>query len=171
MGINVNVSKPVDLSSNQYLQKFAGKAHITADNNEFWDEFLKFSIQTPKTSDDQLNMDSKLEPFLESFIQSNLSSGNLGSLVTVFLRKTSDLLALSDTERYDMQLIENYSLLISYLTATYMSTKSTILSTPFEFSSSTSWRLEANFCCFNILRHFRKRPTRMGQVSNRRMLP
>jgi hypothetical protein len=98
MGINVNVSKPVDLNANEYLQRFAGKTHIP-DNNEFWDEFLKFSIQTPKNSDDQLNLDTRLEPFLESFIQSNLSSGNLGSLVTVFLRKTSDLLSLSDTER------------------------------------------------------------------------
>lgn len=99
MGINVNVSKPVDLNSNEYLQRFAGKAHISADNNEFWDEFIKFSIYNPKNNDDQLNLDSMLEPFLESFIQSNLSSGNFGSLITVFLRKTSDLLSLSDTER------------------------------------------------------------------------
>lgn len=99
MGINVNVSKPVDLNSNEYLKQFAGKKHISADNNDFWDEFLKFSIETPKTNDDQLNFDTKLEPFLETFIQSNLTSGNLGSLVTVFLSKASELLSLSDSER------------------------------------------------------------------------
>ena len=99
MGINVNVSKPIDLNSNEYLKKFAGKSHIPADNKEFWDDFLKFSIQTPKNNDELINLESKLEPFLESFIQSNLTSGNFGSLITVFLRKASDLLALSDTER------------------------------------------------------------------------
>lgn len=98
MGINVNVSKPVDLNSNEYLTQFAGKAHIRADNNDFWEEFLKFSILQPKpNSDDQLNLESKLEPFLESFIQSNLTSGNFGSLVAVFLAKTADLLSLSDS--------------------------------------------------------------------------
>lgn len=98
MGINVNVSKPVDLQNSEYLKNFTGKAHIAADN-EFWDEFLKFTIQTPKTGDEQISLDSRLEPFLESFIQNNLTSGNFGSLITVFLRKTSKLLSLSDTER------------------------------------------------------------------------
>lgn len=97
MGINVNVSKPVDLNSNEFLNQFAGKTHIRADNNDFWEEFLKFSIDQPKNSDDQLNLESKLEPFLESFIQCNLTSGNFGSLVTVFLKKSSDLLSLSDS--------------------------------------------------------------------------
>lgn len=100
MGINVNVSKPVDLNSNEYLRQFVSKQHISADNNDFWEEFLKFTIKTPNTSEEELSLDSKLENFLESFIQSNLTSGNFGSLVTVFLRKASELLALSDNERY-----------------------------------------------------------------------
>lgn len=99
MGINVNVSKPVDLNTNEYLQRFAGKKHISPDCNEFWEEFLKFTINEPKSSEEQLNFDSKFEPFLETFIQSNLTSGNFGSLISVFLSKTSDLLSLSDTER------------------------------------------------------------------------
>jgi dymeclin len=99
MGINVNVSKPVDLNSNQYLQQFVGKVNISADNKDFYEEFLKFSISTPLNEVDTLNLDSRLESFLESFIQSNLQSGNLGSLITVFLNKSADLLALSDSER------------------------------------------------------------------------
>lgn len=100
MGINVNVSRPVDLNSNDYLQQFVGKAHISADNNEFYEEFLKFTIKTPNSSEEQLNLDSRLEGFLESFIQNNLTSGNFGSLITVFLQKASkELLALSDNER------------------------------------------------------------------------
>ncbi|KAG5682839.1 hypothetical protein PVAND_012161 [Polypedilum vanderplanki] len=100
MGINVNVSKPVDLNSNEYLTKFVGKAHISPDNKEFYDEFLKFTIKTPQSSDEHLNFDSRLETFLESFIQSNLTSGNLGSLISVFLQKASDLLALTDSESH-----------------------------------------------------------------------
>lgn len=99
MGINVNVSKPVDLNSNEFLKQFAGKTHIKANNEIFWDEFLKFTIVDGRSADEQLNVDSKLEPFLESFIQSNLTSGNFGSLITVFLEKAKNLLALSDSER------------------------------------------------------------------------
>ncbi|KAL7031791.1 hypothetical protein ACKWTF_007134 [Chironomus riparius] len=101
MGINVSISKPAELNSNEYLQQFIGKAHISSDNNEFFEEFLKFTIKTPTTSEEQLNLDSRIESFLESFIQNNLTSGNLGSLITVFLRKTSDeLLSLSDNESH-----------------------------------------------------------------------
>jgi hypothetical protein len=97
MGINVNVSKPVDLNSNEYLTRFVGKAHISAD--DFYDEFLKFTIKTPQSSEEHLSLDSRLEVFLESFIQSNLSSGNFGALLTVFQRHASNLLTLNDSER------------------------------------------------------------------------
>lgn len=100
MGINVNVSKPVDLNENELLKQFCGKQHISADNNEFWESFLKFTIKTPNTSDEQLNLDSRLESFLESFIQNNLTSGNFGSLITVFLQKAADVLSLNDTESH-----------------------------------------------------------------------
>lgn len=100
MGINVNVSKPVDLNSNEYLKQFVAKAHISPDNNEFYEKFFQFTIKTAISSDEQLSLDSRLESFLESFIQNNLTSGNLGSLITVFLRKASEeLLTLSDTQR------------------------------------------------------------------------
>lgn len=100
MGINVNVSKPVDLSENELLNQFCSKQHLSADNNEFWESFLKFTIKTPNTSDEQLNLDSRLESFLESFIQNNLSSGNFGSLITVYLKKAAEVLSLNDTESH-----------------------------------------------------------------------
>lgn len=100
MGINVNVSRPVDLNENELLKQFCGKQHISADNNEFWDSFFKFTIKTPNTSEEQLNLDSRLENFLESFIQNNLTSGNFGSLITVFLQKAADVLSLNDTESH-----------------------------------------------------------------------
>lgn len=100
MGINVNVSKPVDLTQNELLSQFCGKQHISADNKEFWDSFLKFTIKTPNTSEEQLSLDSRLEGFLESFIQNNLTSGNFGSLIKVFLQKAADVLSLNDTESH-----------------------------------------------------------------------
>lgn len=100
MGINVNVSKPVDLNENELLKQFCGKQHISADNNDFWENFLKFTIKTPNSSDEQLNLDSRLEQFLESFIQNNQTSGNFGSLISVFLQKAADVLSLNDTESH-----------------------------------------------------------------------
>lgn len=100
MGINVNVSKPIDLNANELLGQFCGKQHISADNNEFWDSFLKFTIKTPSSSEEQLNLDSRLETFLEQFIQNNLTSGNFGSLITIFLQKAADVLSLNDTESH-----------------------------------------------------------------------
>lgn len=100
MGINVNVSKPVDLNENELLKQFCGKQHISSDNKEFWENFLKFTIKTPNTSDEFHHLDSRLEQFLESFIQNNLTSGNFGSLITVFLQKAADVLSLNDTESH-----------------------------------------------------------------------
>lgn len=101
MGINVNVSRPVDLNSNELLKQFIGKVHISPDNNDFYEKFFEFTIKTPNSNEEQLSLDSRLESYLESFIQNNLTSGNFGSLITVFLRKTSqELLSLSDNERY-----------------------------------------------------------------------
>lgn len=44
MGINVNVSKPEQVTENVFLVQFVGKHHIPPENEEFWNEFLKFNI-------------------------------------------------------------------------------------------------------------------------------
>lgn len=99
MGINVNVSRPIDLKENEFLLKFCGKTHIPADS-DFFEEFLKFTINSPNNSEEQLNLDSRLETFLENVIQNNLTSGNFGSLVNVFLARAADILSLNDTESH-----------------------------------------------------------------------
>ena len=43
-------------------------------------------------------MDSRLETSCQSFLTNNLQTGNLGSLISVFLKKVNELLALSDQE-------------------------------------------------------------------------
>lgn len=50
-------------------------------------------------SQEQLSLDSRLETLCQSFISHNLSTGNFGSLINVYLVKVSELLALSDAER------------------------------------------------------------------------
>lgn len=50
-------------------------------------------------SEEQLSLDSRLETLCQHFLSNNLVSGNLGSLVNIFLGKVSELLELSDKER------------------------------------------------------------------------
>lgn len=51
-----------------------------------------------RPSQEQLSLDSRIESLCQSFIAHNLHSGNLGSLVGVFLAKVADLLELPDKE-------------------------------------------------------------------------
>ncbi|XP_017133274.1 dymeclin [Drosophila elegans] len=96
--MGINVSRTADLGSNQWLQRFVGRQHIAHDDEAFWSGLLNYNIVLPENSQDQLNLDSRLEALCQSFIGNNLKTGNFGSLVTVFLEKTSELLSLSDQE-------------------------------------------------------------------------
>lgn len=51
-------------------------------------------------SQEQLSLDSRLESLCQSFISHNLLTGNLGSLIIIFLNKVALLLELSDHEMY-----------------------------------------------------------------------
>ncbi|EDX06265.1 GD10123 [Drosophila simulans] len=96
--MGINVSRTADLGSNQWLQRFVGRQHIAHDDEAFWNALLNYNIVLPENSQDPLNLDSRLEALCQSFIGNNLKTGNFGSLVTVFLEKTSELLSLSDQE-------------------------------------------------------------------------
>uniref|UniRef100_A0A182QNA3 Dymeclin n=1 Tax=Anopheles farauti TaxID=69004 RepID=A0A182QNA3_9DIPT len=96
--MGMNVSRQVDLTENEYLQRFVGKRHIPAYDDEFWDHFLHYHINLPSNSQEQLSLDSRLESLCQNFISHNLHTGNFGSLINVFLLKVSELLTLSDTE-------------------------------------------------------------------------
>lgn len=95
--MGINVSRQTDLASNVLLQQFVGRSHIAPDD-EFWAKLLNYNITMPENTQDQLNLDSRLESLCQSFISNNLKTGNFGSLITVFLTKTSELLSLSDQE-------------------------------------------------------------------------
>ncbi|XP_004535874.1 dymeclin [Ceratitis capitata] len=96
--MGINVSRQANLSENELLQRFVGRGHIAPDVESYWSGLLNYHITIPEDSQDQLNLDSRLETLCQSFISNNLKTGNLGSLVTVFLLKASELLSLSDKE-------------------------------------------------------------------------
>uniref|UniRef100_A0A2M4BFM6 Dymeclin n=1 Tax=Anopheles marajoara TaxID=58244 RepID=A0A2M4BFM6_9DIPT len=96
--MGMNVSRQVDLTENEFLQRFVGKSHVPAYDDDFWNNFLQYHISLPTNSQEQLSLDSRLETLCQSFISHNLLTGNFGSLVNVFLLKVSELLTLSDAE-------------------------------------------------------------------------
>lgn len=114
--MGTNVSRSDDISQNEFLQTFVGKNCVHVDDELFWENLLKFSLAVPATrygmndhindlltppcpsSQEQLSLDSRLESSLQQFILNNLHSGNLGTLVEVFLKKANELLALSDQQ-------------------------------------------------------------------------
>uniref|UniRef100_A0A182SCL3 Dymeclin n=1 Tax=Anopheles maculatus TaxID=74869 RepID=A0A182SCL3_9DIPT len=96
--MGMNVSRQVDLTENEYLQRFVGKTHVPAYDDDFWNNFLQYHINLPTSSEEQLSLDLRLESLCQSFISHNLHTGNFGSLINVFLLKVSELLTLSDTE-------------------------------------------------------------------------
>lgn len=96
--MGINVSRHVDFSENEYLKKFVGKDHIPVSDDEFWNAFLQYHINLPSTSQEQLSLDARLETLCQHFVSHNLSTGNFGSLIYVFLTKVSDLLAITESE-------------------------------------------------------------------------
>lgn len=96
--MGMNVSRQSELSENEYLKKFVGKDHIGIADDEFWANLLQYHIGTPANSQEQLSLDSRLETLCQSFIAHNLSTGNFGSLIKIFIGKVSELLELSDQE-------------------------------------------------------------------------
>ncbi|KAK5648996.1 hypothetical protein RI129_003888 [Pyrocoelia pectoralis] len=91
------LSRTVDLSTNEYILRFIGNETITP-NDPFWNRFLAFNISLPKTSEDQLALDTKVEPFCQQLLSNNLKTGNVGCLIQVFLSRASELLAATNTD-------------------------------------------------------------------------
>lgn len=96
--MGINVSRQADLAGNELLQRFVGRQHISAEDVDYWQKLLNYNITMPENTQEQLNLDSRLESLCQLFISNNLKTGNFGSLITVFLTKVSELLSLSDQE-------------------------------------------------------------------------
>lgn len=63
------------------------------------------------SSDEQLALDSRLETLCQQFIAHNLHSGNLGTLIDVFLAKVTELLALSDSQQNNVHVWQTFNAL------------------------------------------------------------
>lgn len=53
---------------------------------------------------DQLTLDTRLEPLCQQILLNNSTSGNVGSLIQVFLLRAAELLASARTEKYAFKL-------------------------------------------------------------------
>ncbi|RZF32852.1 hypothetical protein LSTR_LSTR009403 [Laodelphax striatellus] len=95
MGISISHSD--DLNSNELLQRFIGEEHIKADD-PFWNSFLSFSLKPPATIEDDKNQETKFKSLYECLFTNNQKSGNVRSLLNVFLNRLSEKLVSSQTE-------------------------------------------------------------------------
>lgn len=90
-------SRYEDLSKNKFLLKFAGKESISP-TDQFWSRFLAYNVRPPVTRNDQIELDSRLDTTCQQLLATNLNTGNLGSLIQVFLQRTTELLASSQDQ-------------------------------------------------------------------------
>ncbi|XP_013136748.1 PREDICTED: dymeclin [Papilio polytes] len=95
--MGVAISRYSDISSNELLDRFCS-AEIICPNDPFWNQLLAFNIQLPNDTDEQLIFDSSTEALLQKFLQNNLQTGNLGSLVQVFITRATELLAAPNSD-------------------------------------------------------------------------
>lgn len=45
--MGINISRTTDFSDNEFLQKFVGRDHISADKRELWNGLLQYHIGLP----------------------------------------------------------------------------------------------------------------------------
>ncbi|KAJ9586283.1 hypothetical protein L9F63_020077, partial [Diploptera punctata] len=83
-------SRHSDIASNEYLEKFSKKEHISS-SDPFWNKFLSFSFTPPA---------SRIEGTCRQLLTNNLQSGNFGSLLLVFLSRASELLSSAQTDSW-----------------------------------------------------------------------
>ncbi|CAK1593414.1 unnamed protein product [Parnassius mnemosyne] len=95
--MGVAISRYSDISTNELLARFCS-SEIICPNDPFWNQLLAFNIQLPNNTDEQLIFDSSTEALLQEFLQNNLQTGNLGSLVQVFITRATELLAAPNSD-------------------------------------------------------------------------
>ncbi|XP_072937606.1 dymeclin [Epargyreus clarus] len=95
--MGVAISRYSDLSNNELLARFCSDEPICP-NDPFWNQVLAYNITLPDSADEQLMFDSAVESLLQMFLQNNPQTGNLGSLVQVFITRATELLAAPNSD-------------------------------------------------------------------------
>ncbi|NXM22355.1 DYM protein, partial [Ploceus nigricollis] len=88
--MGANSSSISELPENEYLQKLSGSEPIS-ENDPFWNQLLSFSFTTPTNSADLKLLEEATVSVCKSLVEKNPRTGNLGSLIKVFLSRTKEL--------------------------------------------------------------------------------
>lgn len=88
--MGANSSAITDLSENEYLKKLSGTESIS-ENDPFWNQLLSFTFTTPTSSAESKVLEEATISICKSLIDNNPRTGNLGSLIKVFLGRTKEL--------------------------------------------------------------------------------
>ncbi|XP_056369993.1 dymeclin isoform X6 [Oenanthe melanoleuca] len=88
--MGANSSSISELPENEYLQKLSGSEPIS-ENDPFWNQLLSFSFTTPTNSADLKLLEEATISVCKSLVEKNPRTGNLGSLIKVFLSRTKEL--------------------------------------------------------------------------------
>ncbi|XP_065716732.1 dymeclin isoform X4 [Patagioenas fasciata] len=88
--MGANSSSISELPENEYLKKLAGAEPIS-ENDPFWNQLLSFSFTTPTNSADLKLLEEATISVCKSLVEKNPQTGNLGSLIKVFLSRTKEL--------------------------------------------------------------------------------
>ncbi|KAF4803801.1 Dymeclin [Turdus rufiventris] len=88
--MGANSSSISELPENEYLQKLSGSEPIS-ENDPFWNQLLSFSFTTPTNSADLKLLEEATITVCKSLVEKNPRTGNLGSLIKVFLSRTKEL--------------------------------------------------------------------------------
>ncbi|NXT64314.1 DYM protein, partial [Chaetops frenatus] len=88
--MGANSSSISELPENEYLKKLSGSEPIS-ENDPFWNQLLSFSFTTPTNSADLKLLEEATISVCKSLVEKNPRTGNLGSLIKVFLSRTKEL--------------------------------------------------------------------------------
>ncbi|XP_071585921.1 dymeclin-like isoform X2 [Heliangelus exortis] len=88
--MGANSSSISELPENEYLKKLSGAEPIS-ENDPFWNQLLSFSFTTPTNSADLKLLEEATISVCKSLVEKNPRTGNLGSLIKVFLARTKEL--------------------------------------------------------------------------------
>ncbi|XP_015904833.1 dymeclin isoform X2 [Parasteatoda tepidariorum] len=86
-----------ELRDNKYLQMFSGKEAISP-NDPFWNQLLSFTFAPPHSCADCRLLEDSIRPMLDALLNTNPLTGNVASLIKVFLIHSSELKAAVQCE-------------------------------------------------------------------------
>ncbi|XP_072387855.1 dymeclin [Diabrotica undecimpunctata] len=91
------ISKNLELSTNEYCVRFVGTEPISK-NDPFWNRFLAYNLIPPTSLNDQLSLETRIEPLLQALVKNNPTSGNFSTLIQIFLERSTELLSSTSTQ-------------------------------------------------------------------------